>query len=155
MLNTTPEPEEFLSAPTALPDPPGEDHASNDGSTGGLIPLNFTSDGDSSMDIEMYQFHIQTTNSLLQGMLFLMHQLIFSHVIKVRHEKTLYIVPFFELFTLPHLFLPDSYWTPRFLLDLTGTPANFILADDHTNLASQSYWSPRKFLLESLGIADS
>ena len=67
MLNTTPEPEEFLLAPTALPDPPGEDHASNDGSTGGLIPLNFTSDGESSMDIEMYQLHIQTTNSLLQG----------------------------------------------------------------------------------------
>ena len=60
-----------------------------------------------------------------------------------------------ELFTLPHLFLPDSYWTPGFLLDFTRTPANFILADHHTNLVSQSYWSPSKFLLELLGIADS
>ena len=60
-----------------------------------------------------------------------------------------------ELFTLPHLFLPDSYWTPGLLLDFTRTPANFILADHHTNLVSQSYWSPSKFLLESLGIADS
>ena len=51
--------------------------------------------------------------------------------------------------------LPDSYWTPRLLLDFTRTPANFILADHHTNLVSQSYWSPSKFLLESLGIADS
>ena len=67
-LNTTPEPEESLSAPTALPDPPGEDHTSDDGSTGGLIPSNFTSDGDSSMDIEMDQLHIQTTNPLPQGM---------------------------------------------------------------------------------------
>ena len=60
-----------------------------------------------------------------------------------------------ELFTLPHLFLLDSYWTPGLLLDFTRTPANFILADHHTNLVSQSYWSPSKFLLESLGIADS
>ena len=37
----------------------------------------------------------------------------------------------------------------------TRTPAKFILADHHTNLVSQSYWSPSKFLLESLGIADS
>ena len=41
------------------------------------------------------------------------------------------------------------------LLDFTRTPANFILADHHTNLASQSYWSPSKFLLESLRIVDS
>ena len=60
-----------------------------------------------------------------------------------------------ELFTLPHLFLLDSYWTPGLLLDFTRTPANFILADHHTNLVFQSYWSPSKFLLESLGIADS
>ena len=60
-----------------------------------------------------------------------------------------------ELFTLPHLFLLDSYWTPGLLVDFTRTPANFILADHHTNLASQSYWSPSKFLLESLGIVDS
>ena len=53
------------------------------------------------------------------------------------------------------LFLPDSYWTPGLLLDFTRTPANFILADHHTNLVSQSYWSPSTFLLESLGIVDS
>ena len=41
-----------------------------------------------------------------------------------------------KLFTLPHLFLLDSYWTPGLLLDFTRTPANFILADHHTNLVS-------------------
>jgi len=35
-----------------------------------------------------------------------------------------------KLFTLLHLFLPDSYWTR------TGT--NFMLADHHTNFVSQS-----------------
>jgi len=43
-----------------------------------------------------------------------------------------------ELFTLLHLFLPDSYWTPRILLDWTRTGTNFMLADHHTNFVSQS-----------------
>ena len=42
-----------------------------------------------------------------------------------------------------------SYLTPGLLLDFTRTPANFILADHHTTLVSQSYWSPSKFLLDS------
>ena len=45
-----------------------------------------------------------------------------------------------------------SYQTPT---NFTRTPANFILADHHTDFVSQSYWSPGKFLLESLGIVDS
>ena len=43
-----------------------------------------------------------------------------------------------ELFTLFHLFLPDSYWTPGILPDWTRTQTNFMLADHHTNLVSQS-----------------
>ena len=43
-----------------------------------------------------------------------------------------------ELFTLLHLFLPDSYWTPGILLDWTRTGTNFMLADHHTNFVSQS-----------------
>ncbi|EDR01403.1 uncharacterized protein LACBIDRAFT_333326 [Laccaria bicolor S238N-H82] len=43
-----------------------------------------------------------------------------------------------ELFTLLHLFLPDSYWTPRILPDWTRTGTNFMLADHHTNFVSQS-----------------
>jgi hypothetical protein len=49
---------------------------------------------------------------------------------------------FRELFTLPHLSLPDSYWIPGFLLDWTRTLTNL-------------YLSPSKFLLELQGIADS
>jgi len=45
---------------------------------------------------------------------------------------------FQELFTLLHLFLPDSYWTPGILLDWTRTGTNFMLADHHTNFVSQS-----------------
>jgi hypothetical protein len=92
-LTTTPGHEEFLSAPTALPDAPFEDHASDDD---GLNRSNFTSDGESSMDIHMDQLHIQTTNPLPQGMLFFIHHLIFSHVVNVRQEKTPYVVPFFR-----------------------------------------------------------
>ena len=43
-----------------------------------------------------------------------------------------------ELFTLLHLFLPDSYWTPGILPDWTRTGTNFMLADHHTNFVSQS-----------------
>jgi len=43
-----------------------------------------------------------------------------------------------ELFTLLHLFLPDSYWSPGFLPDWTRTWTNFMLADHHTNFVSQS-----------------
>jgi len=43
-----------------------------------------------------------------------------------------------ELFTLLHLFLPDSYWTPRILPDWTRTATNFMLADHHTNFVSKS-----------------
>jgi len=43
-----------------------------------------------------------------------------------------------ELFTLLHLFLLDSYWTPGILPDWTRTGTNFMLADHHTNFVSQS-----------------
>ena len=46
--------------------------------------------------------------------------------------------PEMELFTLLHLFLPDSYWTPGILPDWTRTGTNFMLADHHTNFVSQS-----------------
>jgi len=46
--------------------------------------------------------------------------------------------PRMELFTLLHLFLPDSYWTPGILPDWTRTRTNFMLADHHTNFVSQS-----------------
>jgi len=43
-----------------------------------------------------------------------------------------------ELFTLLHLFLLDSYWTPGILPDWTRTGTNFMLADHHTNFVFQS-----------------
>jgi len=48
------------------------------------------------------------------------------------------VPPSIELFTLLHLFLPDSYWSPGILLDWTRTWTNFMLADHHTNFVSQS-----------------
>ena len=49
-----------------------------------------------------------------------------------------YIAAFLELFTLLHLFLLDSNWTPGILPDWTRTGTNFMLADHHTNFVSQS-----------------
>ena len=43
-----------------------------------------------------------------------------------------------ELFTLLHLLLPDSFWTPGILQDWTRTQTNFVLADHHINFVSQS-----------------
>jgi len=63
-----------------------------------------------------------------------------------------------ELFTLLHLFLPDSYWSSGILLDSARTQTDFMLADHHTNFVSSpsgvlvnSYWNDPK----SQGIVDS
>ncbi|EDQ98782.1 uncharacterized protein LACBIDRAFT_335664 [Laccaria bicolor S238N-H82] len=67
-----------------------------------------------------------------------------------------------ELFTLLHLFLPDSYWTPRFLLDSYWTGLGLgqflcwlitiqFLCPSPSGVLVNSYWNGPK----SQGIADS
>jgi len=61
------------------------------------------------------------------------------HFLTTPHPHHLLLTtPHSELFTLLHLFLLDSYWTPRILPDWTRTGTNFMLVDHHTNFVSQS-----------------